>query len=826
MEIGTAFVTIRPETSGFEAELAAAVSPTPVDVPVTADVSDAEGAIESIDGTDVEVGVTADTSDAEGAIESIDAPPIEQQVTVDTSAAEADLGGLGDQVSGLASGLGGGGGATGALDAFSGAALGAGGASSIAASGGLAALAAGLGYAVSEGSEAQVTLAQLEQVVANSGANAGVTSSGLQDMASSLQRTAGFSDEAVMSGQAMVLMFANVRNVAGQPIFDRTIQSAADLARSPFGNGSISDSARTLGRALQDPASSFGRLARQGITFTDAQEQTITAMQESGDMAGAQAAMLDVLDGKVGGAADAYSGTFAGSVDRAKEAVGEMAEELGTGLLPILDAVSESVIDQVDRLNSWDQAVNGALLSGPVQAALESLNGGFEANGSVVGDLAGSYTAAADAADTYAASQQAAADAVSGTLPQLGDIISTADRAGEAFGVLNASSDPQVIIDNLSLALVAWDDFQANIETISAWGPNIAAELQQLGPEVAGGLTNALASGGIGMIAELDGLVSQVAARGGDVSAVLTGFAQGGMAGAQAAVAGAAPGMAAAGTQAGAAAAAGIDGGLATSRAGAAGMIAGTSFAIAVGTGITSMTGTVSGLAGASMAAAAANAATTASAGGRGAGILFGAGAAAGIASMLGAMTSIASSAGTLTGSMFGAAAANTAGAGARAAMAVAAGGIAGGAPYGIASSVGFSVGTLIGSGIAGGIRSTVGSIASAAAAAVNQAEAAARAAADSNSPSRVFMAVGKDLGDGLKLGFESAAAGLATSAAGQITAAANANAAGFDLGRGTSTQITGGGTRTFQVAIDGAVVAEKVFEWDRRIAYAEGFEQ
>lgn len=593
MEIATAFVTIRPETAGFEAELAAAVGGQSVDVPVTADVGDAEAAVEGLSGSDVEVGVEADTSDAEGAIEGIEAPPIEAEVQVDTSGAEEQIGGLGDSLSGL---VGGGGEATGALDAFSGAALGAGSAGSIAATGGLAAVAAGLGYAVSEGAEAQVTLGQLEAMVANLGNNAGVTSGGLQALATDLQQTAGFSDEAVMSGESMVLMFENVRNTADQPIFDRAIRSAADLARSPFGNGDISASARTLGRALEDPTASFGRLARQGITFSAAQEQAITSMQAAGDVAGAQAVLLDAVDAKVGGLAQQYGGTFTGSVDRAKEAVGEMAESLGTSLLPALELVSESVIDQIARLQSWDDALNGALLSGPLQAIM-GVGDAIDAQGAVVGDLPPALGAATSATEDFATAQDAAAQAVAGTLPSLGDIIGQADRAGQAFGILNASSDPQVIIDNLGLALFAWDDFQANISTVSQWGPNIAAALQQLGPQVAGGLTSALAEGNAATIVQLDGLIAEIQARGGDASAVLTGFAQTGMDGAVAAVNAATGPMGAAGTAAGASGAAGIDAGLAFSNASGIGQIVGVQYGAGVSSGITAMAGTVAAVA-------------------------------------------------------------------------------------------------------------------------------------------------------------------------------------------------------------------------------------
>lgn len=589
---GTAYVDVEARLDSLESDISAAVESLSPEVSVSADTSDVDAALSSIEADPVDVAVGADTSDAEAAIESIDPPPIEPEVNLDTSGAEAQISELGDSLFELG---GAGGEATGALDAFSGAALGAGSAGSIAATGGLAAIALGLGASVSNAMEAEVSLAQLELMVSNMGAAAGVTSAGLQEMATDLQKTAGFSDEAVMAGQSMVLMFENVRNVAGQPIFDRTIQSAADLARSPFGNGDIASSARTLGRALDNPSESFGRLARQGVTFTDSQQAAITAMQESGDMAGAQAALLDALEAKIGGAAAAYGQTLAGEVDRAKESIGEASEAIGATMIPVLGDLAMALGDVARAFAALDDASGGGLtnalafgpaLYGELKEAVSGTNEEVEKHGYLLGGLPPTLTTAIEAEREFTAAQQAANAAVANTLPTLGGVIGAVDRAGEAFGVLNLSSDPQVVIDNLGLMLYAWYDFQNDIDKIAGEGlsgpgayfPRLAATLQQLGPEVASGLAGALADASPAVKLELDNLISQIEIAGGDGAAVLTGFAANGMAGAVGAVGAAVPGMETAGEAAGAAGASGIDAGLALTRAGDIGQLTGSAF--------------------------------------------------------------------------------------------------------------------------------------------------------------------------------------------------------------------------------------------------------
>lgn len=431
-----------------------------IEVPVTADTSDAEAAIEDVVGSDVEVGVEADTSDAEAALDSIEAPTIEAEVTADTSQAEEQVGGLSDQVSGLLGAVGGdgGGGAAGALEAFSGAALGAGSTSSIAATGGVAALVAGLGYAVSEGAEAQVVLSQTESLLDRTGAGAYLTAQRMSDLAGEVQGYAGVSDEAVLAGENMLLGFRNVSSQSAvlNDVFQRTVELGADVATR---TGDVTTAIALLGRAVDDPVAGMNRLRAARIQLTEAEKANITSLQESGDLLGARQALLDAVDSRVGGLARTYGDTFTGSVDRAKEKVGEMAEALGTSMLPALEAVSESVIDQIDRINSWDQALNGALLSGPIQAIMgDQFTQGAD-RGSA---LASALVAAASGADDLGGGLDEAAQQLADFNAQVDDYL------GALFSVPDAQREARQSFGELAQAMAdgTWDDQAVAMEEV------------------------------------------------------------------------------------------------------------------------------------------------------------------------------------------------------------------------------------------------------------------------------------------------------------------------------------------------------------------------
>jgi len=118
-------------------------------------------------------------------------------------------------------------------------------------------------------------------------------------------------------------------------VFDRATAAAADLAAAGF--GTLDSNSVQLGKALQDPTKGLAALAKSGVTFTDSQKEQIKAMQESGDLLGAQKIVLSAVEGQVKGTAEA---TATGS-DKMAVAFGEVQEQVGGFLLPVMTKLTD-----------------------------------------------------------------------------------------------------------------------------------------------------------------------------------------------------------------------------------------------------------------------------------------------------------------------------------------------------------------------------------------------------------------------------------------------------------------------------------------------------
>lgn len=647
MEIAAAFVTIRPETSGFEAELASAVGGQDVEIPVTADTGAAEDAVESI--PDGEVEVTANTEQAEQSLDQV------REKVEEASGATSQLG---DAASNALQGMGGLGGA-------------AGGAASSLGSSAVAGAAAATGlFAFAQGAIDAESAAQRFDLIAGSLGDSvrTIDVGGLTGDIGDLALQLGSSDEAMLNATATFVSFARSTGATDDQIVAASDNINALALRAVALNPALGD-AGAVAEQMRNALARGGRATTQfGIGLTSA-EINARALSDTGKenvadltqfekaAAGAELA-VERLGTTMGSDFQAGSENARTEWNRMTESLGEASESVGGLMLPAIENITGAVTELGDGIANLDfrQIVRGFLDLGPgliangftdlwnaIRPGTEELAGQgevVEQSSTAWANLGTAQEDAAAQAEALTAAQEAAAQAVANTLPTLGDTISTVDRAGQAFGILNAASDPQAIIDNLSLALFAWDDFQNNITTIDDWGPRIAGALQQLGPEVAGGLTSALAEGNIATIVQLDGLIAQIEQRGGDAADVLTGFAQTGMDGAVAAVQNASGPMGAAGTAAGATGAAGIDAGLSYSNAAGIGQITGVQYGAAVGAGITSMTGTVSAIANNLIASA--GSISAAYSRGQTIGSSYGAGLVAGLAGQIGNAVSTA----------------------------------------------------------------------------------------------------------------------------------------------------------------------------------------
>jgi len=202
----------------------------------------------------------------------------------------------------------------------------------------LAAVGAAAKKVINLAAEQEKAEVRLTAVVKATGGAAGLTSNQLFKMASAFQTATGMGDELVMQGQAILLTFKNIRGDA----FERTMKSALDM--SAVLGTDLKGSAMQLGKALNDPVKGLTMLTRVGITFTEEQQKVIKALAATGDVAAAQGVILAELESQMGGAAEAMGDTLAGSMEKAKGAVGDLGEEIGFLLSPAVRTLSGRIV--------------------------------------------------------------------------------------------------------------------------------------------------------------------------------------------------------------------------------------------------------------------------------------------------------------------------------------------------------------------------------------------------------------------------------------------------------------------------------------------------
>jgi hypothetical protein len=186
---------------------------------------------------------------------------------------------------------------------------------------------------------------QTAAVIKSTGGAAGVTADQVAALADALERKTGIEAESIQKGQNLLLTFTNIKDAAGagNDIFTQSTRIMADLATAM--GGDASGAAIQLGKALNDPTQGVSALTRVGVTFTDAQKEQIKALQESGNLMGAQRIILAELRKEFGGSAEAAGATFAGALDRAKNAVDSIAEAMLSAKVPMFTAALGAVAD-------------------------------------------------------------------------------------------------------------------------------------------------------------------------------------------------------------------------------------------------------------------------------------------------------------------------------------------------------------------------------------------------------------------------------------------------------------------------------------------------
>lgn len=250
-----------------------------------------------------------------------------------------------------------------------------------------------IGKGLQDAAESQKVFAQTEAVLKSTGQTANGTAKELQAFASSLQAATGFSDEAILSGQNLILTFKNIQNQAGagNDIFDQTTQAVLDFARAT--GTDISSASMKFGRALNDPIKGMTALTRVGITFTDSQKEQIKTLVQSGDLLTAQKLILGELEKKFGGSAAAYASTFSGQLDILNNSLNDMSEEIGFAVMPAVTGLVSDLRELIPVIGPQIKAAIEAVDWKGLVTTLVNLVKWFTENAKAIGIVVGAMFA-------------------------------------------------------------------------------------------------------------------------------------------------------------------------------------------------------------------------------------------------------------------------------------------------------------------------------------------------------------------------------------------------------------------------------------------------
>lgn len=225
---------------------------------------------------------------------------------------------------------------------------------------------------VSNTTDQEAVLAQLEARIQSTGGAAGRSIAQLTTLSRELQNTTTVANEDIERMMGTLMTFTNI---AGDQ-FDASTRAILNISAA-LGTD-LQSAALQVGKALNDPIRGMDGLNRSGIQFNDTQREMIRDMAEAGDVAGAQRLILAELETQFGGAAEAARGTFGGALAGLRNAFDDLLKFQGD--LPSLTGQVELITERLTdpALAEAIQAGLGAalaLIPPAIDAAVMGLEG-------------------------------------------------------------------------------------------------------------------------------------------------------------------------------------------------------------------------------------------------------------------------------------------------------------------------------------------------------------------------------------------------------------------------------------------------------------------
>lgn len=212
---------------------------------------------------------------------------------------------------------------------------------------GIVALGKAMTDCVREFSEADKVSRRLSAVWENVGSATGKSARAMDDYAEAMEKTTYFTSESIKEAG---LLLAATESLTDEG-FDRALQASMDLAAAM--GTDVASAAQTLSKAIQEPEASLSRLKTIGVSFTEEEKAQIKALTDANQQFEAQNLILEKVEAKYKGVAQAVADTPTGKLKAISDTFGDIKETIGQGIVEALDPAFTFILEMLQRIHKW-----------------------------------------------------------------------------------------------------------------------------------------------------------------------------------------------------------------------------------------------------------------------------------------------------------------------------------------------------------------------------------------------------------------------------------------------------------------------------------------
>lgn len=223
-----------------------------------------------------------------------------------------------------------------------------------------------IGQFITANIEAEESQRRVEFAVAKFGDRSGVTAQQIENLAEKYSLLTGVDDEVIADAETLALKY----NRISSDVLPQLTQLSLDMAETM--GGDVSAAMQKAAAYTNLPLNALTKLKKEGYAVSDSQAKLVKDMLRTGDIAGAQAEIIKILESQYGGASIAARDTLGGALKALGTTWENLLEKVGEDRLGALRGGIEKLIDLLITITDWvDKFAIGALKA---RSALDELD--------------------------------------------------------------------------------------------------------------------------------------------------------------------------------------------------------------------------------------------------------------------------------------------------------------------------------------------------------------------------------------------------------------------------------------------------------------------